>query len=50
MIYKQKSDLKADNNFFNNFLKERNIKDLETFLHPSEKEQYDYINRLKNRH
>lgn len=43
MIYKQKNNLKADNNFFNNFLKERNIKDLETFLHPSEKEQYDYM-------
>ncbi len=43
MIYKQRTDLVADNNFFNNFLKERHIKDLNQFLHPSEKELYDFM-------
>ena len=43
MIYKQKNNLIADVNFFQNFLKERNIKDLKTFLHPTAKEQYNYM-------
>lgn len=43
MIYKQRTDLVADNNFFNNFLKERHIKNLNQFLHPSEKELYDFM-------
>ena len=43
MIYKQKTELCADNNFFSNFLKERHIKDLEQFLRPTEKELYDFM-------
>lgn len=43
MIYKQKNNLNADENFFNNFLKERHINDLRLFLCPSEKELYDFM-------
>jgi len=43
MIYKQKTELVADNNFLQNFLKERHIKDLNLFLAPSEKELYDFM-------
>ena len=32
MKYKQKTDLIADSNFMKNFLEERHIKDLKTFL------------------
>lgn len=43
MKYEQKNNLKADEDFFKNFLKERHIKDLTAFLHPTEKEQYDFM-------
>ena len=43
MIYKQKNNLVADEHFFENFLKERNISDLPTFLHPTENELYDFM-------
>lgn len=43
MKYKQKTDLIADSSFMKNFLEERHIKDLKTFLHPTEKEQYDFM-------
>ena len=43
MKYEQKNNLKADEDFFKNFLKERHIKDLAAFLHPTEKEQYDFM-------
>lgn len=43
MIYKQKTNLIANTNFLEQFLKERHIKDLNTFLHPTEKEQHDFL-------
>ena len=43
MIYKQKNELKATENFLEDFLKERHIADLRTFLKPTEKEQYDFM-------
>ena len=43
MIYKQKNNLVADEHFFENFLKERNISDLPTFLHPTDNELYDFM-------
>lgn len=43
MIYKQKTNLKADNEFLKHFLEERHIKDLKTFLHPTADEQYDFM-------
>ena len=43
MIYKQKNNLCADKDYFNNFLKERHIQNLELFLHPSEKELHDFM-------
>lgn len=43
MIYKQKTNLIANENFLKDFLEERNIKDLQLFLHPSEKELHDFM-------
>lgn len=43
MIYKQKTDLVANAEFIKNFLKGRHIEDLKTFLHPTEKEQHDFM-------
>lgn len=43
MKYKQKTKLIANENFLEQFLCENNIKDLATFLHPTEKEQHDFM-------
>ena len=43
MIYKQKNNLIANESFLKDFLKERNIKDLELFLHPSKNELHDFM-------
>lgn len=43
MIYKQTTNLKADNSFFEDFLKERHITDLQKFLHPTKDELYDFM-------
>ena len=43
MIYKQKTNLIADSKFLEQFLKERKITDLNTFLHPSANAQYDFM-------
>lgn len=43
MIYKLKGELKADKDFFQNFLKERHIKDLQNFLHPTKNELYNFM-------
>lgn len=43
MIYKQTNELIANEDFFKNFLKERHIKDLRTFLHPTKAELHDYM-------
>ena len=43
MIYKQKTDLVANAEFIKDFLKSRHIEDLRTFLHPTEKEQHDFM-------
>ena len=43
MIYKQKTNLQGTEDFLEDFLKERHIADLETFLHPTAAEQYDFM-------
>lgn len=43
MIYKQKNNIQASEHFLEDFLKERHIEDLQTFLHPTAKEQYDFM-------
>ena len=39
MIYKQKTNLQATEHFLEDFLKERHIENLQTFLHPTSQEQ-----------
>ena len=43
MIYKQNNDIKTTENFLENFLKEKNIQNLEEFLHPDASKQYDFM-------
>ena len=43
MIYKQKNNIEATEHFLEDFLKERNIKDLQTFLHPTVNELHDFM-------
>ena len=43
MIYKQKNNIEATEHFLEDFLKERNIKDLQTFLHPTANELHDFM-------
>ena len=43
MIYKQKTNLQATEHFLEDFLKERRIENLQTFLHPTAQEQHDFM-------
>lgn len=43
MIYKQKNNLVADAEFMKDFLQERHIKDLKTFLHPTKAELHNFM-------
>ena len=43
MIYKQKNNIEATEHFLEDFLRERNIKDLQTFLHPTVNELHDFM-------
>ena len=43
MKYKQNNDIKIDNNFLENFFKNRGIDDLQHFLHPQKTDLIDYL-------
>ena len=43
MKYKQRTELIPNENFLEQFLRERNIADLNLFLHPGCEQQYDCL-------